>query len=219
MACGSGDTSQEPAPLTSALDSVSYAVGVFLGDSYRQQEIALDPGQIYRGLNDAMTGRPQMIDDSLVRLLINRLEAETAHRQQEQLSRQAAENLSAARAFLETNRRRDSVIELASGLQYRVLKPGTGASPTLDNEVRINYQGRLLDGTRFDQSARYGSPVVMHVDEVIPGWTEALTRMKPGARWELYIPPKLAYGAQGRSPLVPPQALLIFEVELLEIVR
>jgi len=217
--CASEASPTEPLPLSSSRDSVSYAVGIFLGDNYREQNIDLDPALIHQGLRDAMAQHPQQLSDSLATLLIERLEAETNRRQQERLARQAAENLAAARSFLDRNRRQDSIEELSSGLQYRVLQSGTGASPTLDNEVRIAYEGRLLDGTVFDHSDRHGGSLVIRIDEVIPGWIEALTRMKPGERWELFIPPKLAYGEQGRGPMVPPQSLLIFELELQEIMR
>lgn len=217
--CASEASPTDNLPLGSSRDSASYAVGIFLGDNYREQRIDLDPALIYQGLQDAMAQHPQRLSDSLAQLLIERLEAETNRRQQEDLARQAAENLAAARSFLDQNRRRDSITELSSGLQYRVLQPGIGASPTLDNEVRIAYEGRLLDGTVFDHSDRHGGSLIIPVDEVIPGWIEALTRMKPGERWELFIPPKLAYGERGRSPMVPPQSLLIFELELQEIVR
>lgn len=217
--CASEASPTDQPPLSSSRDSTSYAIGVFLGDNYREQNIDLDPTLIYQGLQDAMAQQPQRIGDSLAQWLIERLEAQTSRRQQERLARQAAENLAAARSFLDQNRRKDAIIELSSGLQYRVLQPGTGASPTLDNEVRIAYEGRLLDGTVFDHSDRHGGSLIISVDEVIPGWIEALTRMKPSERWELFIPPKLAYGEQGRSPMVPPQSLLIFELELQEIVR
>jgi FKBP-type peptidyl-prolyl cis-trans isomerase FklB len=219
MSCATKAPTPTTLPLSNTQDSLSYAVGVFLGDSYRDQQIDLDPDLIYQGLQDAMGQQPQQLSDSLAGQLIARLEAQTSRRQQERLARQAAENLASARSFLENNRRQDSIQELSSGLQYRILKAGTGASPTLDNEVRIAYRGHLLDGTELDRSDRHGGSVIIRVDEVIPGWSEAITRMKPGGRWRLFIPPKLAYGEQGRSPLVPPQSLLIFELELQEIVR
>lgn len=205
--------------LIDEVDSVSYAVGIFLGENYRTQEVTLNPDLIYEGIQHGMADHPRLIDDSLTRQLITKLEEETRRRQEERMSRLAAENMAAARAFLEENRTRDSITELPSGLQYRILKAGTGASPTLNNEVLLTYEARLLDGTVFDQSERTGGSVVLRVDEVIRGWTEALTNMKPGARWELYIPPDLAYGEKGRIPLVPPQSLLIFKIELIEILR
>ncbi|RMG61141.1 MAG: FKBP-type peptidyl-prolyl cis-trans isomerase, partial [Bacteroidetes bacterium] len=123
--------------------------------------------------------------------------------------------------FLEANREKEGVVQLPSGLQYKILESGTGASPRADNVVRVHYIGKLVDGTVFNNSrtAEQGEPLEVQVDEVIPGWTEALLRMKPGDRWELYIPPALAYGEQGRGASIPPNSTLIFEVELLEIVR
>lgn len=219
LGCGPGDQPTERRPLQHTQDSLSYAVGVFLGQTYREQGVSLDPARLQEGLQDALTEGPPRLPDSLVQGLVQRLEAQAQQRQQARLARHATENLAAARAFLANNRSQPGIIERPSGLQYRVLAPGSGAPPTLANEVRLWFQGHLLDGTRIDDADRLGGEVVLRVDEVLPGWSEALIRMAPGARWELFVPPHLAYGERGRSPLVPPQALVIFELELREIVR
>jgi FKBP-type peptidyl-prolyl cis-trans isomerase FklB len=120
-------------------------------------------------------------------------------------------------AFLAENAKKDGVITTASGLQYKVIKSGTGGSPKLTDTVKVHYQGTLIDGTVFDSSIQRGQPVSFPVGQVIPGWVEALQMMKVGDKWQLFIPARLAYGDQSPSPAIPPNSVLIFEVELLGI--
>ena len=120
-------------------------------------------------------------------------------------------------AFLTANAGKEGVITTASGLQYKVIKSGTGESPKLTDTVRVHYQGTLIDGTIFDSSIQRGQPISFPVNRVIPGWTEALQLMKVGDKWQLFIPAKLAYGDQSPSPAIPANSVLIFEVELLGI--
>jgi len=120
-------------------------------------------------------------------------------------------------AFLTANARKEGVITTASGLQYKVIKSGTGESPKLTDTVKVHYQGTLIDGTIFDSSIQRGQPISFPVNRVIPGWTEALQLMKVGDKWQLFIPAKLAYGDRSPSPAIPPNSVLIFEVELLGI--
>lgn len=122
-------------------------------------------------------------------------------------------------AFLAANAQKEGVTALDSGLQYQVIRAGTGAVPSLSDDVKIHYRGTLLDGTVFDETYERGEPATMPVARLISGWTEALMRMKTGAKWELYIPSDLAYGFRGQPPHIPSNATLIFEVELLEIVE
>src|SRR5580698_3868946 len=130
----------------------------------------------------------------------------------------AAQNLAAARAFLATNAKAEGVITLPSGLQYKVVQSGAagGASPLADDHVIVNYEGTLLDGTVFDSSYQRGQPATFVVGQLIPAWTEALQKMKPGDTWMLYAPPGLAYGAKGAGP-IPPNSALIFKIELIGI--
>jgi FKBP-type peptidyl-prolyl cis-trans isomerase len=127
---------------------------------------------------------------------------------------QAVKNKAEGEAFLATNKDNPGVVALPDGLQYKVITGGTGAVPTVADTVTVNYSGKLLDGTEFDSSYKRGQPASFPVTGVIHGWTEALTQMKAGSKWQLFIPPDLAYGPQGR-PGIPPNAVLIFEVELL----
>jgi FKBP-type peptidyl-prolyl cis-trans isomerase FklB len=122
-------------------------------------------------------------------------------------------------AFLAANAKKDGVTTTASGLQYKVIKSGTGATPTASDQVKVDYTGTLIDGKVFDSSVQRGQPAVFPVGQVIPGWTEALQLMKVGDKWQLFIPAKLAYGDRGAGGAIPPNSALIFEVELLDIVK
>ncbi|HEY4417189.1 MAG TPA: FKBP-type peptidyl-prolyl cis-trans isomerase [Verrucomicrobiae bacterium] len=130
-----------------------------------------------------------------------------------------ADPKAAGEAFLKDNGKKDGVITTASGLQYKILKSGTGASPKSSDTVRVNYEGSLLDGTIFDSSYQRGESITFPVTGVIPGWVEALQLMKVGDKWQLFIPSNLAYGAQGAGPQIPPNSTLVFQVELIDIVH
>jgi len=129
-----------------------------------------------------------------------------------------AKNLAMGKAFLEANGKKEGVKVLPSGLQYKVIKKGTGKTPTAADKVKTHYRGTLIDGTEFDSSYKRNAPAVFGVTQVIKGWTEALQLMKEGAKWQLYIPANLAYGERGR-PGIPPNSTLIFDIELLEVVK
>jgi FKBP-type peptidyl-prolyl cis-trans isomerase FklB len=137
--------------------------------------------------------------------------------QQEEGKKAAEKNRAVGEAFLAENGKKKGIVTLPSGLQYKVLKEGAGESPALTARVTVNYRGTLLDGTEFDSSSRRKEPSVFKVNGVIRGWTEALQLMKPGAKWQLFIPANLAYGDRGAGPLVPPGSMLIFEVELVSV--
>ena len=137
--------------------------------------------------------------------------------EQPQVQSDATKNKVNGEAFLKANKQKQGVVTLPSGLQYKVLKEGTGTPPKADDVVTVNYQGSLIDGTEFDSSYRRGQPATFPVNGVIQGWVEALQLMKPGSTWELYIPANLAYGEDGAAPAIGPNEVLIFKVELLSI--
>jgi FKBP-type peptidyl-prolyl cis-trans isomerase FklB len=142
---------------------------------------------------------------------------ELERRQQEQLAAQGERNLAEGTAFLESNRRRPGVVTLPSGLQYEVVRPGSDVRPGAADEVTVHYEGKLIDGTVFNTSYGLGRPMEATVNELVPGWQEALLLMGEGARWRIFLPPPLAYGDRSPSPLVGPNATLIFELELIAV--
>jgi FKBP-type peptidyl-prolyl cis-trans isomerase len=166
----------------------------------------LSVDRIAQGIRDALTGKAKMTeaDQQNIRTAITAAQASVVEK-----------NHSAADAFLAENAKKPDVKTTASGLQYKVIAPGSGAPPKVSDEVLVNYKGSLLDGSVFDQS--HGQPVPIPLGNVIPGWTEALQLMKPGAKYQLFIPPKLAYGDRSPTPAIPPGSLLVFDVELVGI--
>ena len=148
---------------------------------------------------------------------MDQFQRQMQQRRRARVGQEGRRNMQQAVAFLQANRKQAGVVETESGLQYKVIKQGSGPSPTLADTVRTHYVGTLLDGTEFDSSYRSGRPVEFPVGAVIPGWTEALQKMRVGDKWQLFIPPDLAYGSNPPGPPIEPNHLLVFEIELIEI--
>lgn len=204
------------------LERVSYAIGADTGNRLRQSEIEIDPDILMRGLKDAKAGGTLLLTDQEMRDTFNKLRQEIMAKQQEKqriqaekLKEQGEKNKVEGEAFLTANKTKPGVITLPNGLQYKVLAEGSGESPKAEDTVEVNYRGTLIDGTEFDSNAKAGKPYTTPANRVIKGWTEALTRMKPGAKWQLFIPSDLAYGERGSPPKIAPHATLLFDVELL----
>jgi len=187
---------------------VSYSLGVSMGDQLRATGVSPDEvssARLAQGVHDALSGKVKLTDadkQNIGGLL------RTAH------EAQGERNHRAAAKFLAENAKKPEVVTTASGLQYKVLRPGSGTSPKPTDEVTVNYRGTLLDGTEFDSSYKRGQPATFIVSRVIPGWTEALQLMKPGSKYQLFLPPQLAYDLRSPPP-IPPGSMLIFDVELL----
>ncbi|ABA89842.1 peptidylprolyl cis-trans isomerase, FKBP-type [Syntrophotalea carbinolica DSM 2380] len=194
----------------------SYSLGHKIGSDFKAQNIVVDPDLVAQGLKDALAGQTPALSEDQQREALKELQKRVAARQQMMKNQVADKNLWEGRAFLNKNRQKPGIISSATGLQYKVLDAGAGKRPGLQDRVTVHYRGRLLDGTEFDSSYKRGKPATFPVQGVIRGWTEALLMMKPGAKWQLFIPPDLAYGKKG-SHGIGPNATLIFDVELLEI--
>ena len=200
--------------LESALQRLSYAVGLQIGQSLRQQGLdAIDTAALAAALDDVYADREPRITLEQMQAAQTEYQAERTARQ----SRQAADNLAAGQAFLAENAGQEGVVQTEDGLQYRILRAGEGATPTAADRVVVHYRGRLLDGTEFDSSHRRGEPTEFMLGAVIPGWQAALQLMPAGSHWEVWIPAELAYGEQGTGGSIGPNQTLHFEIELLEI--
>ena len=193
---------------------ISYGIGVNLGKQWKQQDIEVDPELILRGMKDALSGEETLMTETEVREVINTFQQEHRTKMMEKRRQLGEKNKGDGEKFLAENKGKSGVITLPSGLQYKVLAEGNGESPKTTDTVTVNYRGRLIDGTEFDSSYKRGQPASFGVTGVIKGWTEALQLMKPGAKWELYIPSDLAYGERGYGQQIGPNASLIFEIEL-----
>ena len=194
------------------MDKISYALGMNIGRSLRQSGVKdLNVEQFTKGVCDYLAGVAKM-DEKESRLILNDYFTKL---QQETLET----NKTAGKAFLEENGKRPEVVTLPSGLQYEVLVEGKGPKPLATDRVKVHYHGTLINGTVFDSSVQRGEPATFGVTQVIAGWVEALQLMNVGSKWRLFIPHKLAYGAQGAGDLIQPFSTLIFDVELLDIVK
>jgi len=200
-------------PFQTIEDKASYLIGQNLGRQLQQQWIEVNPAVVAQGIGDALSNSDSKIPWNEAQAILTAFEKQT----QDHLAELARKNDEAGRAFLETNKLQEGVVALPSGLQYKVITEGDGPSPKSTDKVVTHYRGTLVDGTVFDSSYQYNEPATFGVTQVIAGWTEALQRMKVGDKWQLFVPGNLAYGPQGRAPLIEPNALLIFEIELLDI--
>jgi FKBP-type peptidyl-prolyl cis-trans isomerase FklB len=201
--------------LTDERAKASYAIGMTLGHNWQQQGIDVDLGLVMRGLKDEQSGGATLLTTEEMQTVLRDFQKSIAAKQQKMRMELAESNKVAGAAFLAANKNKPGVVTLADGLQYKILTNGTGAMPAPTDTVTVNYRGTLLDGTEFDSSYKRGQPAQFPVGHVIHGWTEALTQMKVGSTWRLFIPAELAYGEQGNRN-IPPNSTLIFDVELLD---
>ena len=205
---------EEDPRLDSVIQRLSYAVGLQVGQSLRRQGLhEIDPAALAAALEDVYADRPPRLTMEQMQAAQAAYQAESSARQ----GRQAEANLAAGRAFLASNAQNEGVVETPDGLQYRILRPGGGATPTSEDRVVVHYRGRLLDGTEFDSSYGRGEPTEFMLGAVIQGWQAALQLMPVGSHWEVWIPAELAYGERGAGGAIGPNQALHFEIELLEI--
>jgi FKBP-type peptidyl-prolyl cis-trans isomerase len=210
-----------PAPMPELLKTPeaqdSYLIGLQVGQQLRGEGILIQDDVFVRGVEDALKANLPLLTDEQMQQVTDRLHAEIAQRREARRAQLAAANLAAGQAYLKANGAKPGVVTLPSGLQYEVLKAGTGPIPKATDTVVCNYRGTLIDGTEFDGSERHGGPSDLRVNALIKGWTEALQRMPVGSKWRIVLPAELGYGAGGAGPAIGPSAVLVFEVELLSI--
>ena len=204
--------------LNTQKDKASYAIGLNIGKSMHKDSVDIDPSILLRGLKDGLAGSKPLLTDDQARAAMVTLQTEMRKKQEAKALVQGEANKKEGEAFLADNKTKDGVVTLPSGLQYKILKEGTGPKPVATDTVVCNYKGTLLDNTEFDSSYKRGQPATFPVGGVIKGWTEVLQLMPVGSKWQLFIPSELAYGARGGpGGSIGPNATLIFEVELMSI--
>jgi FKBP-type peptidyl-prolyl cis-trans isomerase len=196
-------------------DSVSYILGYKMGENLKQQSVPAKPELVFRGLREAMSGTKAEMADSTMQATLMAFQVRMMGIQHERDSIAGIENRSTGEQFLAGNKGKDGVKTTASGLQYKVLKEGTGPRPQPTSQVTVHYKGTLLDGKQFDSSYDRREPATFPLNRVIPGWTEGVQLMTVGSKYQFWIPSDLAYGPQGSPPTIPPNSTLVFEVELL----
>lgn len=198
-------------------EKVSYIIGLNIGMNMKRQSVEVDPDLLLKGLKDGLSGSKPVLTEDEMRSVMTAFNEQMKKKHDEELKKLAEKNKEEGTKFLAENGKKEGVVTLPSGLQYKIITEGKGESPTLNDIVTVNYRGTLIDGTEFDSSYKRGKPATFPVKGVIKGWTEALQLMKPGAKWKLFVPSDLAYGARGAGNIIGPDATLIFEVELLSV--
>jgi FKBP-type peptidyl-prolyl cis-trans isomerase len=213
---GGGAAPGGDAALDTDDQKASYGIGLNMGGQLQPAAERIDRAAMMRGIEDALEGNEPAIPQEELQSILMAFGQEIEAAQAAERDSLAEANAVAGEAYLAQNARKEGVTTTDSGLQYEVIEQGDGPRPTRDDRVRVNYRGTLIDGTEFDSSYSRNKPATFRVDRVIPGWTEALKMMKPGAKWQLFIPPGLAYGERGPGP-IPPNSTLIFDVELISV--
>jgi FKBP-type peptidyl-prolyl cis-trans isomerase FklB len=209
-------SAQEQATLTTQKDKVSYGIGVQVAASLKGQGIDVDPNLLVKGLRDALSGQKLLMSNEELSATMAAFQQEMTQKQAQARAQAAEENKKTGDAFMASNAKKDGVVTLPSGLQYKILQAGQGKKPTEADTVACNYRGTLIDGTEFDKSEA-GNPASFEVKSVIPGFKEALQLMMVGSKWQFFIPPDLAYGERGAGNAIGPNTTIVFEVELVSI--
>jgi len=217
LALGSWAQAQEPKGLKDQKEKLSYVIGVDIGKALEKQGVQIDPEIVAKGLKDGFSGGKLLMNDQEIQETMTAFQKEMRVKQEAALKQAGEKNKKEGEAFLTENKTKEGVKTLPSGLQYKVIKAGSGKKPKATDTVVTHYKGTLLDGTEFDSSYRRNQPATFKVNGVIRGWTEALQLMEEGAKWILYVPSALAYGERGAGGQIGPNATLIFEVELVSV--
>ena len=195
------------------MNKLSYALGLGIGQNLLSMGVKeLQVEDFAKAIQAVLEGTPTEISHNEARDIVNEYFKELEQKM-------SAASIEQGKAFLDENAKREGVVTLPSGLQYEIITEGTGEKPSATDQVKVDYEGKLIDGTLFDSSVKRGQPAVFGVNQVIPGWVEALQLMPAGSKWRLFIPSDLAYGAQGAGEMIPPHSTLVFDVELHDVVK
>jgi FKBP-type peptidyl-prolyl cis-trans isomerase FklB len=218
---GQATTAKKPGPaplvLKTPKDRASYAIGMNIGKGLHKDSVDVDPAILLRGLKDGMAGGKTLLTDDEAKSAMVAIQADLRKKQEAKMAIAGDANKKEGDEFLATNKTKEGVVTLPSGLQYKILKEGTGPKPSASDSVICNYKGTLIDNTEFDSSYKRGQPATFPVGQVIKGWTEVLQLMPVGSKWQVFVPSDLAYGPRAPGGAIGPNATLIFEIELLSI--
>ncbi len=217
VGCTAGEKKAEIKELKDQKEKASYAIGLNIGNDFKTQDVEVDPNILLKGMTDALSGTKPMLTEEQIQETLMQLQKDMVAKQETKAKEALEKNKAAGEAFLAENGKKEGVVTLPSGLQYKVIEEGKGAKPTLESTVTVHYKGTLVDGQEFDSSYSRNEPATFPVNGVIPGWTEAMQLMQEGAKWQIVIPSDLAYGERGAGPVIGPNSTLVFEVELIKV--
>lgn len=198
-------------------EKLGYSMGLDVGNYFKGIDEEINFSALLQGLEDAFQGNESRLSAEEIAAVQKQFGEKMQAKQQEQLEQMKEDNLQLGAAYLAENKKKEGVVTTDSGLQYKLLEEGDGPKPKATDKVKVDYVGTLVDGTEFDSSIKRGEPAIFGVDQVIPGWSEALQLMEVGSKYQLVIPSELAYGERGAPPVIEPNAVLVFEVDLLGI--
>lgn len=209
--------SSASAALSSEKDKLSYTIGADIGSNFHAQGIEVEPDVFLQGLEDGLAGKQLQISDKEMEAVLKKFQSEMMAKKMSQMKEMSAKNKKEGEAFFAENKKKAGVVTLPDGLQYKILEAGKGAKPSKTDTVTVEYTGKLINGTVFDSTEKTGKPVSFKVNQVIPGWTQALQLMPAGSTWEVYIPSSLAYGERGVGGPIGPNESLIFKIHLVSV--
>lgn len=212
-----GDEGNKDVEFNSFQEKLGYSMGLDVGNYFKGIGDEIDYDALIKGLNDAYQGNEPALSEEVIASVQKEFAAKMQAKQQAEMQKTKEENEKKGAEFLAENKKKEGVVTTESGLQYKLLEEGDGPTPTSSDRVKVDYVGTLIDGTEFDSSIKRGEPAVFGVDQVIPGWSEALQLMEVGSKYKLVIPSELAYGEKGAPPVIEPNSVLVFEVSLLGI--
>lgn len=212
-----GDEGNKDVEFNSFQEKLGYSMGLDVGNYFKGIGDEIDYDALLKGLNDAYQGNEPALSAEVIAAVQKEFGAKMQAKQQAEMQKTKEENKKKGAEFLAENKKKEGVVTTESGLQYKLLEEGDGPKPTSSDRVKVDYVGTLIDGTEFDSSIKRGEPAVFGVDQVIPGWSEALQLMEVGSKYKLVIPSELAYGEKGAPPVIEPNSVLVFEVSLLGI--
>ncbi|MBM4173136.1 MAG: FKBP-type peptidyl-prolyl cis-trans isomerase [Ignavibacteria bacterium] len=219
QACSQSSDKGAPMELKTQKDKASYSIGVSIGKNLKDQKVEITTDILVKGLLDAYTGAKTQLTEKEMGDVLTQFQQEIMAKAQEEAAKKGGENKTKGEKFLADNKNKPGVKSTPSGLQYSVITEGTGPKPTASSTVKVHYTGKLIDGTTFDSSVDRGEPVEFPLNGVIKGWTEGVQLMSKGSKYKFYIPAELAYGERGAGNAIGPNETLVFEVELLDIVK
>ena len=214
--CLLGATAVSAQELSTDEDKLSYALGYQIGTDFKFRNVDVNLETLIQALRDAMGETAPRVPEQEMAALLKAMQEEMQAEQIEKFKEIAEENKRKSEEFLASNRSKNNVVELPSGVQYRVIDEGAGDRPTLESEVIVHYRSSTMNGLEFDSSFARGEPVTFKVNQVLKGWQEVLPLMKPGAMWQVFVPPEMAYGLRGQRPVGPNEAL-VFDINLVEV--
>lgn len=205
------------AALPTDMDKLSYSIGADLGKNFKKQGIDISPAAMTKGLQDGINGGALLLTEDQMKEVLNKFQKDLMMKRSADLNKKAEDNKAIGDDFMTKNKANAGVVVLPSGLQYKVITKGTGAKPTKDDTVTVEYTGHLINGEVFDSTDKSGKPASFKVSQVIPGWTEVLQLMPAGSTWEVYVPANLAYGPRSVGGAIGPNETLIFTIKLLTV--